>query len=440
MEAFVYLPVAIHPHMRRALLISYGVGSTARALTETKELERIDVVDISRDILAMAPLAIPQGEVPPLSDPRVVTHVEEGRFFLETVREGYDLITSEPPPPHLGGVVNLYTREYFQLIKDRLNPGGITSYWLPVHSLNDNDTRAISSAFCAVFADCTLWKGMNLDWILVGTRDLTGPVSVDRFRAQWGPGGPRDLRDVGFEVPEQLGALFMAEGRDLKDLTNMPPLEDNFPSRLGSQPPEKLVFGAWRRDLMDAEADRKRFLKSSFIRNIWPVEMREASLPYFALQTHQDEMIKGLIGRPPDSMQVNDAVAIMRETPLAMLPAILLGTPPDVLILANRIEAQGSAVPGWLHPHLGVRDLGARAYASAADHFRKALIVDPALPGLGERLVLALCLDGKKAEGGTERQRLQLKPDPGWTLALENACGPAPSEPGPENPSPPVEG
>jgi hypothetical protein len=324
-------------------------------------------------------------------------------------------------------VVNLYTREYFRLIKDRLNPGGITSYWLPVHSLTDSDTRAISSAFCAVFEDCTLWKGTNLDWILIGTRDLQGPVDVDRFKAQWNAGGPRDLRDVGFEVPEQLGAMFMAEGRDFRELTNMPPLEDNFPSRLGNSPPEKLVFGAWRRDLMDADADRKRFLSSAFIRKVWPVDMREATLPYFALQTHHDEMIKGLLGRPPDSMQVRDAVTMIRETPLSVLPAILLGTPPDVLILANRIEARGKELPGWLHPHLGVRDIGARRYASAIDHFRKAMLVEPPLPGLGERLVLALCMDGQQAAGTAEQARLQLKPDPGWTLALHDACGPSPN-------------
>ncbi len=422
MEAFVYLPVAIHPGMRRALLISYGVGSTARALTETRELEHIDVVDISRDILEMAPLAIAPGDPEPLKDPRVVTHVEDGRFFLQTAREGYDLITSEPPPPHLGGVINLYTREYFQLIRDRLNPGGITSYWLPVHSLSDNDTRAISSAFCAVFEDCTLWKGANLDWILIGTRDLKGPVTPDRFRAQWAPGGPTDLRDLGFEIPEQLGSLFMAEGRDFPELTNQPALEDNFPSRLGHSPPEPVVFGPWRIDLMDADAGRRRFMASRFIQQAWPEQLREATLPYFPLQTHHDEMIKGFLGRPPDSMQTKDALAILRNTPLQMLPAVMLGTPPDILILARRVEARGGPTPPWLLPHLGVRDIGARQYSAAAERFRRAMAADPGLPGIGERLILALCLDGKRSEAQAERTRLGLKPDRGWAEGLDDAC------------------
>lgn len=425
MEAFVYLPVAIHPHVRRALLISYGVGSTARALTETREIEKIDVVDISREVLEMAGHAVPPGEPEPLKDPRVSTHIEDGRFFLQTATEGYDLITSEPPPPHLGGVVNLYTLEYFALLKQRLNPGGIVSYWLPVHSLSDDDSRAISSAFCAVFSDCTLWKGMNLDWILLGTNDLKGPVSAERFSRQWTEGGPRDLRDLGIEVPEQMGALFMAEGRNLPDLFSAPPLQDNYPGRLSRSPPARLVYGPWEKALMDSAAARERFMASAFIRRAWPAELRESTLPYFAHQRYYDEMMREIVpeGGPPPG--VREAVSLLRETPLAVLPGILLGTSGDMRILANRMEALGRADRDWMHAFLGVRDLTARRYESAADHLRRGLALAPASPGLRERLILALCLGGRKAEAEQERRRAPLELDPAWTEALDDACAPS---------------
>jgi spermidine synthase len=47
----------------------------------------------------------------PLRDPRVRTHVEDGRFFLQTTSRRYDLITGEPPPPKMAGVASLYTRD-----------------------------------------------------------------------------------------------------------------------------------------------------------------------------------------------------------------------------------------------------------------------------------------------------------------------------------------
>ena len=190
MKLFAYLPVALHPAPRHALLISYGVGSTARALADTRELERIDVVDISREILESSSVVFPNPATNPLLDPRVRVHVEDGRYFLQTTQELFDLITAEPPPPKMAGVVNLYSREYFDLVRGRLAPGGFATYWLPIHSLEPDDARSIMGAFCAAFEDCTLWKGMGLSWMLVGTRKAQGPcVSC----ADEHPGEPHSL-------------------------------------------------------------------------------------------------------------------------------------------------------------------------------------------------------------------------------------------------------
>ena len=104
-------------------------------------------------------------------DPRVRVHVEDGRHFLQTTTRRFDLITGEPPPPKIAGVVNLYTREYFQLIYERLEAGGVNTYWLPVHSMTETDAKAILRAYCDVFTDCSLWGGWGLNWMLVGSRD-----------------------------------------------------------------------------------------------------------------------------------------------------------------------------------------------------------------------------------------------------------------------------
>src|SRR5262249_32351849 len=135
MGLYVYLAEALHPRLRSALLVSYGMGMTARALTGTGELETIDIVDISRDGLDLAPHAFEDPRDNPLLDPRVRVHVEDGRAFLSTTGQRFDLITSEPPPPKTAGVVNLYSQEYFALLRARLAEGGMVTYWLPVHAL-----------------------------------------------------------------------------------------------------------------------------------------------------------------------------------------------------------------------------------------------------------------------------------------------------------------
>ena len=81
---------------------------------ETDSLKSIDIVDISKDILELSEVIYPDPRKHPLNDERVRTHIEDGRFFLQITEKKYDLITAEPPPPTVAGVVNLYTREYFE--------------------------------------------------------------------------------------------------------------------------------------------------------------------------------------------------------------------------------------------------------------------------------------------------------------------------------------
>src|SRR4051812_12818260 len=179
MKLFAYLPAALHPRIERVLLICFGVGSTASALTDLPDVKAIDVVDVSRDILEMSDVVHPDPARHPLRDSRVSVHIEDGRFFLQQTAQRYDLITGEPPPPRMAGVASLYTREYFELVKDRLNAGGMTTYWLPAHLLLESEALSIIRAFCDAFEDCSLWSGLNLDWTLVGSRGGLAPVSPD---------------------------------------------------------------------------------------------------------------------------------------------------------------------------------------------------------------------------------------------------------------------
>ncbi len=185
MKLFVYWPIALHPELKNALLISYGVGSTAKALVDTSTLDSIDIVDISKDILDMSSILYPNPKDHPLNDIRVKLHIEDGRFFLQTSEKKHDLITGEPPPPKLNQIVNLYTQEYFQLIYNHLNKGGITTYWLPAHQLQSIESKSTIKAFCNVFKDCSLWTGAGLEWMLIGTKNLIGPGTVEKFTKQW---------------------------------------------------------------------------------------------------------------------------------------------------------------------------------------------------------------------------------------------------------------
>jgi spermidine synthase len=286
MKLFVYWPLAVYPDIKRSLLICYGVGNTAKALTDTKTMETLDIVDISRDVLGMSAVIDPNQHNRSLEDPRVHVHIEDGRQFLQLTDKRFDLITAEPPPPGIAGVENLYTREYFQLLSGRLAPGGIVTYWLPLHELTDVSAKAIVRAFCDVFSDCSLWNATGSDLMLAGTLNAQGPVEEKRFVEQWHTAGVRDeMKALGIEQPEQLGALFIGDSLYLKKMTALTPtLTDDAPKLIEAPSESMEEEQRFSNSLRDTAAARERFAHSPLIDHLWPRELKVRSLAFFNAQ------------------------------------------------------------------------------------------------------------------------------------------------------------
>src|SRR5205807_9945602 len=198
MRYFVYWPMLLHQApLARILVICYGVGVTAGAAVDVPSAASIDIVEISRDVAAMSDV-IYTPDRDPLHDGRVKLHIDDGRHFLRTTTGRFDLITGEPPPPRTPGAVNIYTREYFELIRDRLADGGMTTYWLPVARPNPGaDVNTIIRAFCEVFDDCSLWNATPADFMLAGTRDASRQTAAG-LAAPWSDARLASrLRDAG---------------------------------------------------------------------------------------------------------------------------------------------------------------------------------------------------------------------------------------------------
>jgi hypothetical protein len=390
MKLYVYWPIAVHRTLKRSLLIAYGIGNTAKAMTESKSLDTIDVVDISRDILEMSHVVYPDRANNPLEDPRVRVHVEDGRYFLQTTAQRFDLITSEPPPPHSAGVVNLYTREYFQLLHDRLADGGIVTYWLPLHALSEVSTKAVLRAFCDAFEDCSLWHGMGSELMMVGARNVQGSITEEEFVRQWNdPITGSEMRRLGFERPEQLGALFIGDAEYLKTMIgNTRPLVDDAPkvieAPLESQKEADRLF----RSFSDEAGAQERFRRSSLITHLWPRRLITASLPYFAVQ----EIINShAYGRPP---VIENTHRLLTGSALRTLVLWLLGSDPDVQrIVADAAPSELNSAPMQLH--LGISFMSARNYAAAIEPLARAETA-PSLRSKAFALrIYALCMSGQ---------------------------------------------
>ena len=396
-KLYVYWPMAVHPDLERVLLIGYGVGNTAKALTDSAAVASIDLVDLSRDILSMAPIVFPDAQQQPLRDPRMHVHIEDGRYFLQTTDRQFDLITGEPPPPGIAGVENLYSREYFQLIHDRLADGGIVTYWLPLADLSDVSSKAILRAFCDVFDDCSLWNGSGTNLMMVGTRNASGPVSDQQFRRQWStPIVAAEMKRLGLERPEQLGALFIGDAAYVRTLIDdSRPLTDDDPKLIeapfSSQEESTHLFAG----LTDTGAARTRFQTSPLIARLWPATLIVSSVPYFDVQHVIDAHMYGSL--VSQSLALEDVHRVLTGSTVGTPVMWRLASNADIQQVVYGATPEELANP-LLQFHLGIRLLSERNYRAAAEAFNRATVSPGVRDNAFVLYIYSLCMSGQRAK------------------------------------------
>jgi len=399
MKLFGYFPEATLPNPKTALLICFGTGSTASALVEDRRLTSIDVVDISRDVLRGASIVYPKPERNPLEDPRVATHVEDGRFYLLATPKKYDIITAEPPPPMMAGVVNLYSREYFQLMRDRLNDGGMVTYWLPVFEISPADAKTILKAFADVFEHTSLWTGDNFNWMMVGVKKPKGPKPAADFSKPWeAPGTGPGLRHIAVENPGQLGALFMLDGKALADyLGDAKPLTDNYPKRLRGYPESPQMqqqYLAAHNKLLDALASKERFEHSAEAALLLPQEIREEADGWFETQQIMNTYLNNMFTPPPPLPAVN---YVLSGTNLRVLPLWLMKSDAKKQAIVARVLEHGMEPTAETEFQLGIKALADRDYLLADAKLKRAQ--EMGYPSnLAPARVYVLCMAGQLSE------------------------------------------
>jgi predicted membrane-bound spermidine synthase len=425
MRTFVWWPLALRPDARRALLISFGVGGTAEALTESRGLESIDVVDISKDVLEMGRLVFAPPRRYPLDDPRVHVHIEDGRFFLLSSRDTYDLITAEPPPPRNAQIVNLYSKEYFRLLHDHLAPGGIATYWLPVAQLYPPEAMAISRAFCDAFEDCTLWAGAGAEWMLAGTRGpLHAPSEAD-FTRQWRDETVRRaLRAAGLEEPELLGSMFIGDAVFLHQFSSdNPPLDDDHPYRLSWRTrPAQMAY--YFNQLAVPAQNAERFGDSTFVRDHWPPALRERTLERFPVQDIIDRYFWSALGGPATTLQ--DVHYLLTRTRLETPVLWLLGTSTAEVSAVGRAIRSHPDDPALVAIEAAAA-LAQRDYRRAEALFARIQDRDPAPDAVLQKRVLSLALAGDRQAAASlmRTSRGSSAGQPAWTWLAETFALPA---------------
>ena len=209
------LPLLIHRgEPRSSLVIGFGTGITAGAMLRYRDLGHPVVAELLPEVLAAAPNF--QGTFGAIKDPRLEIRLRDGRRELLRSDERYDMITLEPPPPSAAGVVNLYSRDFYQLAARRLQENGVVAQWLPLPTQNDEDSRSLVRSFIDVFPYASLWTTEFHEMLLVGSLQ---PLQLDvpRIRQRFEqPEIAAALGAVGVDSPQALLATWITDRNGLE--------------------------------------------------------------------------------------------------------------------------------------------------------------------------------------------------------------------------------
>jgi spermidine synthase len=232
MRALAHIPLLSIESPEAVLVIGFGVGNTTHAATLHPSIRRVEVADLSKDILASSGyFKEANGDV--LRDPRVVVYVNDGRQHLQMQQPGsYDLITLEPPPIGYAGVAALYSQEFYALARTRLKPHGYLSQWLPAYQVPGATTLAMIRAFIDVFPQAVLISGAEADLLLLGTND--SGIAIDPVRLAAALSGAAavtaDLARVDLGSVREIVGTFVGSAQKLAEATrDSAPVSDDRP-------------------------------------------------------------------------------------------------------------------------------------------------------------------------------------------------------------------
>jgi spermidine synthase len=208
MRLLGHLPALVAASQENAVNVCFGTGTTAGALAAHAGVRRLEVVETSEAVLALAPhFRAVNRDV--LEDPRVRVRVADGRHALALHARDLDVVTLEPLMPYTPAALPFYTREFYALAKDRLREGGVLCQWIPVHAMPLDLYQALATTFFEAFPDSTLWF-FEQSTVLVGRKGTARPT-VETMRARAAEVA-KELVAAGLGSPAALGVAYVTTG------------------------------------------------------------------------------------------------------------------------------------------------------------------------------------------------------------------------------------
>ena len=218
-----HMPALFHKdEPRSVLVVGFGAGVTAGSFVPYPSIQRIVICEMEPLIPRIATEYFSKENYNVMHDPRVQIVYDDARHFVLTTNEKFDIITSDPIHPWVKGSATLYSKEYFDLVKQHLNPGGIVTQWVPLYESDTDTVKSEVATFFDVFPNGSIWgndnNGSGYDTVLLGQVE-PARIDVDAIQARLArpdyAAVAQSMRDVGFGSVVDLLATYAGQRQDL---------------------------------------------------------------------------------------------------------------------------------------------------------------------------------------------------------------------------------
>jgi spermidine synthase len=230
-----HLPLMVSD-AKRVALVGWGSGVTAGGVL-SHDVDRVDAFEIEPAVVEASHF-FEKLNNKPLEDPRLRLIMGDARTRMERNDITYDLIISAPSNPWLTGVANLFTKDFFDLVASRLEPGGLVCQWFHLYGMSEASTRSLLASFRSTFPHVLVFKERDL--IMLGSHK---PIrfSLPRMRRLFAEPRIRDNLALAYvRYPYDLLSNLRLDTKGIDEFSRGAPLNTDDNMRLELAAPRSL--------------------------------------------------------------------------------------------------------------------------------------------------------------------------------------------------------
>jgi len=234
-----HLPALLHAAPHSALVVGFGAGVTAGSFVPYPEVQSIAICELEPMVPPASDEYFGKENNHVLRDGRTHILYDDARHYILTTPEKFDVITTDPIHPWVKGTSTLYSKEYYELVRQHLNPGGVVAQWLPLYESDLDTVKTQLTTFFDVFPNGTVWSnyldGDGYDLVLIGRPENT-PINIGdlqrRLAQKTYAAVDSSLAEVQFNSAVDLLGTYAGRASDLQPMTAGVPVNNDLNMRL----------------------------------------------------------------------------------------------------------------------------------------------------------------------------------------------------------------